>query len=291
MQINHLLLSSLLIAGVSTTAFAADTPDGTSMPAPDANFTWSGAYIGLNVGDAFDSRTRFNSTTGELDNNNNALATGLRPRSHTTKSQGITAGGQIGMNFQLGDFDDNGLALVAGVEADLSYTDLRKTATLSNTTNFGPLGVPSDTSYTRVSQYHSEMDYLGTARGRIGMASRHVFAYGTAGFAYGHVKRDIIFYGPNASDTPYFAGNSNGGKTGWVYGGGIEFAVPTGSFLSRLSPFHSSAVTLKAEFLRYHLGNDTLVFPGVNGGSTIGGYSARVHNSGDIARAGINYKF
>lgn len=292
MRINLLLLSSLLLAGVSTSAFAADAPDGTPPPPPaDANFTWSGPYIGLNVGDAFDSRTRFNSTTGFDDNNSNALATGLRPRSHSIKSSGVTAGGQIGANFQLGDFDDNGLALVAGVEGDIAYTDLNKTEDVSNTTNFGPLVTPSSTAYTRVSQYHSKMDYFGTARGRIGMASRHVFAYGTAGFAYGHIKRDVVYYGPNDPSTPFFAGSNNGTKTGYVYGGGVEFAVPTNSFLSRLAPFHTSAVTIKAEFLRYHLGNDTLEFPGVNGGSTIGGYSVRVHNSGDIARAGINYKF
>lgn len=306
MRINHLLLASLLIGGPSTVALAAAQPTDpsttatnapssamdTSPPGADAgDFTWSGAYFGVNVGDAFDSRTRFNRTTGFLENNSNALVTGLRPRTHSIKDSGVTAGGQIGLNFQLGAFNDDGLAMVVGVEGDIAYTRLNQTDTLSNTSNFGPLGTPSDTPYTRVNQYHSKLDFLGTARGRVGVASRSVYAYGTAGFAYGRVRRDIVFYGPNASDTPYFQGSNNGTKTGYAYGGGLEFAVPTGSFLSRLSPFHTSAVTLKGEFLRYHIGNDTLVFPGVNGGATIGGYSSRVHTSGNIARGGINYKF
>jgi outer membrane immunogenic protein len=291
MRINHLLLSSLLIVGASTTAFAADAPDNNTPPMPDAStFTWSGAYAGLNVGGAFDAKTRFNRTTGDLANNSQALGAGLRPTTHTIRDSGVTAGGQIGYNYQIGTFDDNGLAMVLGGEADIAYTDLKRTDTLSNTSNLGPLVTPTNTSFTRVNQYQSKMDYFGTARGRLGIASKHVFAYGTAGFAYGHIKRDIVYYGPNSS-TPFFAGSNNGTKTGYVYGGGVEFAVPTNSFLSRLSFFHTSAVTLKAEFIRYHLGNDTLVFPGVNGGATIGGYSARVHNSGDIARAGINYKF
>ena len=296
MRNNLLLLSSLLIASTATTAFAQAAPDSDPAPAPapvpDAStFSWNGPYIGLNVGGAFDARTHFDRTTGTEANNTNALATGLRPVHHTIENHGVTAGGQLGYNYQVSDFDDNGLALVLGAEADIAYTDLHQTDTLSNTTNFGPLGAPSATPYTRVNQYHSRLDYLGTVRGRVGVASRHVMVYGTAGFGYGRTKNDIVFYGPNASTTPYFAGSDNGTKTGYVYGGGVEFAVPTNSFLNRLNFFHTSAVTLKLEYIRYHLGTDTLVFPGVNGGATLGSYAARVHNTGDIARAGINYKF
>ena len=154
MRITYLLLSSLLIAGASTTAFAQDASNASSTPTADAAptatptptadaapFTWSGAYLGLNVGDAFDSRTRFDRTTGFQANNVTALTDGLRPLAHSTKAHGVTAGGQIGLNYQLGQFNDQGLAMVAGAEADLAYTDLNRTDTLSNTTFFGPLAL------------------------------------------------------------------------------------------------------------------------------------------------------
>ena len=63
--------------------------------------------------------------------------------------------------------------------------------------------------------------------------------------------------------------------TGYAYGGGLEYAIPTTSFVN---VFHSSAVTLKAEYIRYNLGSQAL------GNGT-------VRNTGNLVRGGINYKF
>ena len=128
-------------------------------------------------------------------------------------------------------------------------------------------------------------------RGRVGFAFNQVLIYGTGGFAYGDVTRRTTYFGPNAAATPFFTGTSNGLKTGYAYGGGIEYALPTNSFLSAFNFFHASAVTLKAEYLHYDLGRDSFTLAGVNGGAGIGGYTSRVRTEGDLARAGINYKF
>ena len=80
--------------------------------------------------------------------------------------------------------------------------------------------------------------------------------------------------------------NASGFNTGYTYGGGIEYALPTGSFLNF---FHSSAVTVKAEYLRYELDSTNLQSTDVNTVNLPAGL--KVKNEGNIARIGLNYKF
>ena len=298
MRITSLLVSTILVGGMSGAAVAADLPSRVAppvyAPAPLPVFTWTGAYVGINAG-YVDGTTRFDRTTGFLANNNASLATGIRPTRHTIGDNGFTAGGQIGYNYQLGNLGGfgglGGGGIVVGVEADAAYTDLDRTDTFSNTSNFGALVTPDAGPTTRVNQYRSELDFLGTVRGRVGFAFNQFLIFGTGGFAYGDVNRRTTFFGPNANTTPFFEGSNNGIKTGYVYGGGIEYALPANSFLNFLNFFHSSAVTIKAEYLHYDLGSDRLTFPAVSAVSNLGGYTERVRTEGDIARAGINYKF
>ena len=286
-----LLISSAVAALTLGAAVSAN-----AQTAAAANFDWTGPYVGINLGDDFDGATRFDRTTGSAANNNTAINLGLRPAGHATHTGGFTGGMQVGYNWQLhnnfgfSSFGWNG-GWVLGAEADAEYTDIRRTDTLSNTTLYGPLDTLGATPTTRLNQYQGDLAFLGTVRGRLGYAMGPAFLYGTGGFAYGDVTRRTTFYGPNAPTTPYFSGTSNGMRTGYVYGGGIEYAVAPDSMFAWVNPFHSSGVTIKAEYLHYDLGADTLNMPGVNGGATIGGYSERVRTDGDIARAGINYKF
>jgi len=268
-------ISALLAAGAALAA-------SQSASAQDADtFDWSGPYVGINAGAAINGDTRFDRTTGDLPNNINALNSGLRPIANTVEDKGFTGGAQIGYNL-------NRRGVLLGVEADIAYTDLDRTETLSNTTNIGPLGTPSAAPVTRINEYRGKLDYLGTARARLGFTFDKLLVYGTGGLAYGRINQQTIYYGPNAGDTPFFAGRNKKTDLGWAYGGGVEFAMPTDSFLN---VFNSSAVTVKAEYLHYDLGTRNLRFPGVNGGATIGGYDSRVRTDGDLVRAGINYKF
>ena len=293
------LLSTAFAVAASTVALAADLPSRAAppiyAPPPLPVFTWTGAYVGVNAGYAFNGATRFDRTTGFLANNNASLATGIRTSRHTVNDDGFAVGGQIGYNYQFGNFGGlgSGAGIVVGVEADAAYTDIDRTDTLSNTSNFGALVTPGAPATTRLDQYRGSLDFLGTVRGRVGLAFNQFLIYGTGGFAYGDVNRRTTYYGPNANTTPFFQGSSNGIKAGYAYGGGIEYALPANSFLSFLNFFHSSAVTIKAEYLHYDLGTDTLTFPAVGAAAALGlgGYSERVRTEGDLARVGINYKF
>ncbi|WP_298961124.1 porin family protein [uncultured Methylobacterium sp.] len=282
-MLRKLLLASAAIA-TSSAALAADLPRRAAPPiftqvAPV--FTWTGAYFGINAGYVFDSDSRFDRTTGDLANNNAALAVGLRPTAARVRNDGFTGGGQIGYNYQF----TPGSGIVIGIEADAAYTDLDRIRTLSNTTNFGPLVTPGAVATTRVNTYQGGLDFLGTVRGRVGYAFDRFLVYGTGGFAYGGVNNRVTFFAPNGT-IPFFDGRQNDIQTGYAYGGGVEYALSTDSFFNF---FKSSAVTLKVEYLHYELGGERFAIPGVNGGP--GNYSARVRNDGDLVRAGLNYKF
>ncbi len=270
------LATALLIAGTTASAYAADLPSRTApvyAPPPLPFFTWTGGYFGVNAGYAFNNESRFrtsNGTSNEL--LGGAVVGGNRPISAKTSSDGFTGGAQIGYNYQFGA----GNGVVVGLEADAMYTDVDRT------NNYLVGG-----SFTRL---HSDTDFLGTVRGRLGYAFDRFLVYGTGGFAYGDVTNKARFFIPGTASTAYF-GSQSAIQTGYAYGGGIEYALPTDSFFNF---FRSSAVTIKAEYLHYDLGDRTLQSNVTNVGTAngyAGAYTTRVSTEGDLARVGLNYKF
>ena len=259
-----IVVAAALLVAAAGAAHAADLPARVApVPyvAPLPVFTWTGAYFGINAGAAFDNREKF--TTA---NNTTILGGGS-----SFSDSGFSAGGQIGYNYELGGFGGFGGAgsgIVVGLEADAMYMDTDKSVNLL--TNGG------------TTSYRSGLDFLGTARGRLGYAFNTFMVYGTGGFAYGDVNSRVISaFGGNTA-----IARASGFNTGYTYGGGIEYALPTGSFLNF---FHSSAVTLKAEYLHYDLDSSNLNDTGA--GTVNLPVGVKVKNDGNIARVGLNYKF
>ena len=264
-----------LLASAAGAASAADLPARVA-PAPYVAplpvFTWTGAYFGVNAGASFDDESKFALSNGiNVTPANTGIGTN-RPALYKNSDAGFTAGGQLGYNYQFGA----GSGIVIGFEADAAYIDSAKTSSLilSNTA-----GVPSTNTF------RSGIDFLGTVRGRLGYAFNQFMIYGTGGFAYGDVFEKSLLYTSGNANLLRFYGSKGGIQTGYTYGGGIEYALPTGSFLNF---FKSSAVTLKLEYLRYDLGNEGFV---ANGITTTSAYNVKVKSEGNIARVGLNYKF
>jgi outer membrane immunogenic protein len=243
-------------------AFAADLPVGYQRPlkaVPSVPFTWTGFYIGANVGGAFDNSDRVN-------------VTGLGPflgvdsLAIRQKSTGITGGGQVGYNYEFGI--GNGSGIVIGIEADGAYTDLSKNSVINIAGQYS-------------AAYHTSLDYLGTIRGRLGYAYDRFMVYGTGGFAYGGVGHSASVLPGNG--IPPISASINTTETGFAYGGGLEYALPTDAFY-HLS--NTSAVTVRVEYLRYELNNNLATV-------SLGVSSPQVkfHDVGNIARAGVSYKF
>ena len=274
-----------MLATMSGAALAADLPARLPPPPPPMVvpvFTWTGAYFGINAGYAFDNRDRFRALNGSVAAANSGVGT-TRPALVNNSSDGFTGGGQIGYNYQLGGlgngfggFGLGGASLVIGIEADAAYTDLTRQRTVDG---FGAGVITPNV-------YRSNLDFLGTVRGRLGLAFNQFMIYGTGGFAYGGVNDSVAYF--NANGSYRYFGNRDRIETGYAYGGGIEYALPTSSFLNF---FKSSAVTLKVEYLRYDLGARSINLPAVSGGGGTGIYQSRLSTEGNIARAGLNYKF
>ena len=279
-MLSRLLLATVGLAALSTAAAAADLPSRRAppvfVPPPIPVFTWTGFYIGVNAGYAFDSN-HSNSVTANDAIAAPGIAGGFVAPFARNSANGFTGGGQIGYNYELGNIGGfggfGGGGIVVGVEADAAYTDLRKgsifTGTGGDTTAFG-----------------SRTDYIGTVRGRLGYAFDRVLIYGTGGFAYGNANDSVTINDP-ALGTIY-AGRRDNMRTGYAYGGGIEYALPTTSFLNF---FNSSAVTVKAEFIHYDLGTSSLLVPATIPAAAGSSFTSRVHIDGNLVRAGLNFKF
>jgi outer membrane immunogenic protein len=128
------LATSFAVAG---SAIAADLRPAPYAPiAQSGLYNWSGAYAGLNVGYEW----------GSVSNS-------------AVNPSGLAGGGQIGYNWQNGQF-------VFGAETDLQFTGADDT--------FAP--------------FKFSNPWFGTLRGRAGVAFNNVLLYATLGLAYGDLR-------------------------------------------------------------------------------------------------------
>jgi outer membrane immunogenic protein len=125
-------------------AVAADLPRGPapyySAPAMSGLYNWSGPYAGLNIGYEWGKVTN---TAGE--------------------PSGLMGGGQVGYNWQSGQF-------VFGAETDIQFSGADDT--------FAP--------------WKFANPWFGTLRGRVGYAFNNILVYGTLGLAYGELKGTFL---------------------------------------------------------------------------------------------------
>ncbi|APT34000.1 MULTISPECIES: outer membrane protein [Methylobacterium] len=273
-----LLRVTTALAGVAFagSAFAADLPRRAAPPpifTPVPVFTWTGAYFGINAGYAFDASDR--NTGSSFGVPFPYAAPGTVATFRNRSQDGFSGGGQVGYNYQF----TPGSGIVIGVEADAQYLDFgrsRNNAFIS--------GALAPGYYVTDPRGLSSLDFFGTVRGRLGYAFDRTLIYGTGGFAYGSGSADRSFGG--------YAGNDSF-RTGWAAGGGIEYALPTDSFLNF---FRSSAVTLKVEGLYVNLDRGTrnqgaLVVNAANNFPVVYSGVGRRSDEFAVVRAGLNYKF
>ena len=299
-----LFFASTMLAGLTAAASAADLPRRAAPPVfvPVPVFTWTGFYAGFNAGYGFDAGSR-NSVTQIVTTGASGIVlapagvaqgagNGLVSFGDRSSQEGFTGGGQIGYNYQL----TPGSGVVIGIEADAQYVDFGRNR--GRQPSFGFSNVANGVGFANPDLTYinpnglSSLDFFGTVRGRIGYAFDRTLVYGTGGFAYGAGSNERSFGG--------FRGNDDF-RTGYAAGGGIEYALPTDSFLKF---FRSSAVTLKVEGLYVNLdrNNASNVFAVSNStgtqfstntayASTVGGTLRRNDTEFAVVRAGLNYKF
>src|SRR5271165_3723818 len=143
---------------------------------------WDGFYAGVNIGGGYspDQVLAYEPTAD----------VGVTPT-------GVIGGGQIGYNWQLPASFTPLLgygSLVYGLETDIEASGM------------------SDKGTDQTAK--SELDYLGTFRGRVGYATDKTLYYVTGGLAYGGLKQSAIEFGNSYSFSSTVIG--------YVIGGGFE---------------------------------------------------------------------
>src|SRR6185437_4977956 len=133
------LAAAVAVSGAAAAADLPRSPAPYYAPAQSGLYNWGGAYAGLNLGYEWSKVT------------NSAV-----------EPSGVAGGGQIGYNWQSGQF-------VFGVETDVQFSGADDT--------FAP--------------FKFSNPWFGTLRGRAGAAFNNVLLYGTLGLAYGSLKGEI----------------------------------------------------------------------------------------------------
>ena len=271
MKTSLLSVAAIALAISAGSALAADLPSRKEAPppvyiAPAPVATWTGFYVGLNLGGGWASNGGNDSYLPYADTTYGIGATPFPgaspnlfflPGGGTTGNNtgGVVGGGQVGYNYQFNQF-------VVGAETDFQGTSI----TGGNQGNYAGLyNSPYPGSTTGVlsplvtgNGGNLGLPWFGTVRGRVGyLVTPTLLLYGTAGFAYGGVT---AFQRSNTS-------------TGWTAGGGVEWMFAP----------HWSA---KLEYLYVDLTSS-----GIYGAYTGWELGNNHHPEINVVRVGVNYLF
>jgi outer membrane immunogenic protein len=178
----------------TSTAFAADMPSKAAPRVVAPAFSWTGLYLGANLGYGW---ARVNST-------NTIAGNGILGAGTSTGSgnlNGINGGGQIGFNYQTG-------MIVWGIEADFQGSDQKQSSTVSCGAGCSVTG-------------EDRLRSFGTIRGRVGVTAwDRGLLYVTGGWAWMDANSRV-----NATSGGVTANliDLSSSKGGWTVGGGAEW--------------------------------------------------------------------
>jgi outer membrane immunogenic protein len=247
-----ILINALIASSVyHTIAVAGDV-------SIDSN-RWNGAYLGISAGAGFGSSNT--NLSAKYDSSDTSFH--YRKNIDSINASGFLGGVNAGYNFSNG-------AMVYGVEGDVSYLGAKgRDSDLGEEYNLFQNEVATN--------YH----WIGTVRGKVGIANGNILGYATGGLAVGSYE-DFI----GGVDTVYGRVKDSGGgihtSAGYVIGAGVEYAV-------------SARISMKAEYLFTDLGKSTLDInkaSGINWWGNPGGEGyVNADHQLNIVRVGLNLKF
>jgi outer membrane immunogenic protein len=240
---NMLLTSAALIAMIS------------QAEAQEAGYNWSGFYVGAQAGYGW-STAEFNGSAGGL-----PIPGSLIPDSDHHED-GFVGGIHAGYDWRQGN-------VVFGALADVDFMDVDQV-------QLAGIAVlnPADPFVGKEEAYSYDIDWLATARARVGyLPTERLLVYGTGGLAVAHVEvtgeQGFVTDLPIPPLTNSFSDSSI--EIGGVIGLGAEFAV-------------ARNWTVKTEYLHYDFNSVTL-------GGGIEGDGPSFDPSVDTVKVGISYRF
>jgi outer membrane immunogenic protein len=199
---------------------------------------WTGTYIGIHVGSGSGGQSWY-------ERDGFFLGSG--------SMSGAFGGGQVGFNWQAG-------TIVFGVEGDASAA-----------------GISGDFSCFAPWRCDSDVKFLGSLRGRVGVATGNtgnVLIYGTGGAVWIYDKIHSVW--PEIDTN--FSGSQT--RTGWIVGGGFELKLP------QLGP--DSNWSVKVEYTHSDFGTQSAtLIPDTNRAGT---WFVNVNQHVDTVKVGVNYR-
>jgi outer membrane immunogenic protein len=227
-----LTTASLLALAVAPLAQAADLAPVTRAPAPLPVYNWTGLYLGVNGGYAWGRQDPLDVITNRFDE-------------FTIDFSGGLFGGTAGAQIQLA-------RVVLGFEADLDWVGINGRATFTPTI----FGVPQPFLLSA----KTSMEWLGTARVRVGYAADNWLFYVTGGGAVIGAKTELAtIAGPVCNTVGILACSGSDKRVGAAAGAGVEYGF-TPNWSAKLEYLYVAGVRLEVSHI-------------------------------NMVRAGINYRF
>jgi outer membrane immunogenic protein len=288
----RLVLTSVAIiaCAAATSASAADLP--VKAPALAPVWSWTGCYVGGNVGGTWLPTTADLSPSGSYLNAPgpfappNLLGGGDFPadiaalsHSYAMTPSGLEGGAQVGCNAQWG-------SAVLGVEGDWQWTNAATSADATYAA-FPNAGVPAFTDAAHAEHADVTQRWFATGRVRAGFTpADRVLIYGTGGVAWANFQSStavafgtIPQFGVFNGATHFGSASSN--QLGWVGGAGAEWAV-------------TNNWSIKAEYLYLRFDAFSYTSPLVAAAAPFApGYAwnTTITPREHVLRLGVNYKF
>jgi outer membrane immunogenic protein len=205
-----LLRSMALSALIAVPAMAADMPLKAPVSPPLPVWSWTGFYVGANVGEHWgrDSTTSaMNPAFAAQPNGAGFIAVVNGSTPGTVNPRGVIGGLTVGYNFQISNF-------LWGLEGDVNWLGGEATRSI---TGFAPPVNPLDvfTTSTRAS-------FLATLRARAGWVFDQTLFYVTGGLAVATIKTADSF--GFSGNTDIRATSDSNTRVGGTIGGGLEHA-------------------------------------------------------------------
>jgi outer membrane immunogenic protein len=205
----QILLASVGAIAIAGSAYAADIPSRAPPPVylpPPPIFTWTGIYVGGQVGYAWGNDNVHLAGTIPSADEAEVVPDGdeavFFASSFGSRPKGVIGGAHLGYNLQIGQW-------VIGLEGSVDGTSV-------STSVIDPVsGILVGT----------HPDVQGSIRGRLGVAFDRWLIYGTGGAAFAGVKNQYTDTRGIITGVPGILEGITKTRTGWTVGGGIAYAI------------------------------------------------------------------
>jgi len=208
----RLVLGIVFVAAIAGPVAAADMgfpTMPTKAPSYAPAFSWTGTYVGANLGGVWGTFDFGPTTTNNITGAVGAPAIG------SVNNSSVIGGFQAGYNWQVGQW-------VLGLEQDYQFTGLKQTATFA-----APAGL-----FVAGDSMAVKTDYLAATRARVGMAWDRALIYAAGGLETGQfdVTSTYMARGPGGSPAMGFT-DADKFHFGFNVGAGIDYAVTNNVFI------------------------------------------------------------